>query len=136
MNLFKGFEISFQCSKRSGLHFSLSSSGLLICYSIYIFICLLFFFFERSVSDITGSSLVSVAQPQKTNSSRQGGVGHRGRSYHRAAECEGQKSWGIQAHRTVTRHSSAQGSSEQAAFTLNRHSPAQGLHTPCRKAFY
>lgn len=83
--------------------------------------------------DITGSSHVSVAQPQKApadHSSRQGGMGHRGRSYQRAAECEGQKSWCIQAHHTVTRHSSAQGPSEQAALTLNRllmKSPDQAL---------
>lgn len=75
------------------------------------------------------------------HSSRQGGEGHRGRSYQGAAECEGQKSWCIQAHRTVTRHSSAQGPSEQAALTLNRllmKSPAQGLsskkHTRRKKA--
>lgn len=90
-------------------------------------------FLTGLVPDITGSSHVSVAQPQKApadHSSRQGGVGHRGRSYQSAAECEGQKSWGIQAHHTVTRHSSAQGPSEQATLTLNRlllNSPAQRL---------
>lgn len=79
----------------------------------------MFFFFDGSAPDITGSSRVSLAQPQKApadHSSRQGGVGHsRGRSYQGAAECEGQKSWCIQAHHTVTRHSSAQGPSEQAS---------------------
>lgn len=96
-------------------------------------LCLADMFFDRSGPDITESSHVSTAQPQKApadHSSRQGGVGHRGRSYQRAAECEGQKSWCIQAHHTVTRHSSAQGPSEQAAFTLNRllmNSPTQDL---------
>lgn len=112
--------------------------------SQFLLLWLLACFFDGSGPDITGSSHVSLAQPQKApadHSSRQGGVGHRGRSYQRAAECEGQKSWCIQAHHTVTRHSSAQGPSEQAALTLNRllmNSPAQGLsskkHT-CRKTF-
>lgn len=109
-----------------GFLLSFSSSDCLTC-----FFC--FFSPMGSGPDITGSSHVSAAQPQKApadHSSRQGGVGHRGRSYQRAAECEGQKSWCIQAHHTVTRHSSAQGPSEQAALTLNRllmKSPAQDL---------
>lgn len=98
-----------------------------------LLLLLLTCFSDGSGPDITGSSHVSVAQPQKApadHSSRQGGVGHRGRSYQRAAECEGQKSWCIQAHHTVTRHSSAQGPSEQATLTLNRllmSRPAQRL---------
>lgn len=53
--------------------------------------------------------------------SRQGGVGHsRGRSYQGATECEGQKSRCIQARCTVTRHSSAQGPSEQPALASHR----------------
>lgn len=101
--------------------------------SQFLLLWLLTCFFDGSRPDITGSSRVSAAHPQKApadHSSRRGGVGYRGRSYQRAAECEGQKSWCIQAHHTVTRHSSAQGPSEQAALTLNRllmSSPAQGL---------
>lgn len=110
------------------------SGGFLLSFSSSDCLTYIFFFFSMgSGPDITGSSHVSAAQPQKApadHSSRQGGVGHRGRSYQRAAECEGQKSWCIQAHHTVTRHSSAQGPSEQAALTLNRllmKSPAQAL---------
>lgn len=90
-------------------------------------------FFDGSGLDITGSSYFSAAQLQKApadHCSRQGVVGHRGRSYQEAAECEGQKSWCIQAHRTVTRHSSAQVPSEQAALTLNwllKKSAGEGL---------
>lgn len=111
----------------------------------FLLLWLLTCFFDGFHPDITGSSHVSLAQPQKApadHSSRQGGVGHsRGRSYQRAAECEGQKSWCIQAHHTVTRHSSAQGPSEQPTLALNRllmNRPDQGLYSKkytCRKAF-
>lgn len=83
-----------------------------------------FFFLDGSSPGITGNSRVSLAQPEKAPAdrrSRQGGVGHsRGRSYQGAAECEGQKSRCIQARRTVTRHSSAQGPSEQPALASHR----------------
>lgn len=87
---------------------------------------LTFFFllFDGSGPDITGNSRVSLAQPEKAPAdrrSRRGGVGHsRGRSYQGAAECEGQKSRCIQARRTVTRHSSAQGPSEPPALASHR----------------
>lgn len=81
-------------------------------------------FSDGSSPDITGNSRVSLAQPEEAPAdrcSRQGGVGHsRGRSYQGAAECEGQKSRCIQARRTVTRHSSAQGPSEQPALASHR----------------
>lgn len=93
-------------------------------HSQFLLLWLLTCFFDGPGLDITGSGHVSLAQPQKAladHSSRQGGVGHRrGRSYQRAAECEGQKSWCIQACHTVTRHSSAQCPSEQPTLTLNR----------------
>lgn len=101
-----------------------------------------FFFLIGLVQTLQGAAMSqqpSLKKAPADHSSRQGGVGHRGRSYHRAAECEGQKSWCIQAHHTVTRHSSAQGPSEQAAFTLNRllmSSPAQGLLTHTEKNLY
>ncbi len=69
----------------------------------------------------------SLKRPRQIRS-RQGEVGHRGRSYQRAAECEGQKSWCIQAHHTVTRHSSAQGPSEQAALTFKSWTVQLGVY--------